>query len=586
MGLTTGTDRRARPERRLPWALSLVVGAGCAALGVVLVVRPFLSLAVLVVLLAAGLVAHGIAELLRRDAPWLRLGLALGWVAAGVLVLVVPGLTIGGLVLVVGIALVLSGAIGAVRALQGSGGDRWTALALAGASVLLGIVALAWPDVTVLVIAAVLGARLVLLGGSLVIDGIRRARAGASSLDANRGGIPPRARARRRRGAVLALVGTAALLLASVQLTGTPRPDAFYDPPTAVPAAPGQLLRSEPFERAVPEGATAWRMLYTTTTADGTPAVASGLVVVPSTGDDHPVVAWAHGTTGYATGCAPSLLDEPFVAGAMPDLGATLAAGWAVVATDYAGLGTAGSQPYLIGEGEARSVLDAIRAAQQLDAGLGADTVVWGHSQGGHAALWTGGLAADYAPELSIVGVAAMAPATDLPALLDGITGSAVGAMFGSFALAAYVEAYPEVSTGDYVRPGARIMVESMQQRCLTDPSTLVSLATSVVSDGRVWSQRPGDGELGERAAENVPTLPIAAPLLLAQGGADSLITVDAQDGYVAARCAEGQAIDYRTYPGLDHMGVVTGESPLLPELRAWTADRFAGAPAADGCSA
>lgn len=585
MGLTTGTDRRARPGARLPWALSLAVGAGCAVLGIVLAVRPFLSLAVLVVLLAVGLVAHGIAELLRRDAPWLRVVLAIGWIAAGVLVLAVPGLTIGGLVLVVGIALVLSGAIGAVRALRGAGGDRWTALALAVASVLLGVVALAWPDVTVFVVAAVLGVRLVLLGGSLVIDAIRRARTGASTVEADDAGVPPRARARRRTGAVLALVGAAALLLVSVQLSGVPRPDAFYDPPSAVPAEPGQLLRSEPFERAVPEGATAWRMLYTTTAADGAPAVASGLVVVPGTGDDHPVVAWAHGTTGYATGCAPSLLEEPFVAGAMPDLSATLAAGWAVVATDYAGLGTAGSQPYLIGEGEGRSVLDAIRAAQQLEAGLGTDTVLWGHSQGGHAALWAGGLAAGYAPELAIVGVAAMAPATDLPALLDGITGSPVGAVFGAFALAAYVEAYPEVAPGDYVRPGARIMVESMQQRCLTDPSTLVSLATSIVSDGRVWSQRPGDGELGERAAENVPTLPIGAPLLLAQGGADSLITARAQDGYVAARCAEGQAIDYRTYPGLDHMGVVTGESPLLPELRAWTADRFAGAPAADGCS-
>ncbi len=94
--------------------------------------------------------------------------------------------------------------------------------------------------------------------------------------------------------------------------------------------------------------------------------------------------------------------------------------GWAVVVTDYAGLGTAGPHPYLIGEGEARSVLDATRAARQLDdISLSTETVVWGHSQGGHAALWTGQLAPTYAPDVGVIAVAAMAPAANLPALIE-----------------------------------------------------------------------------------------------------------------------------------------------------------------------
>ena len=78
------------------------------------------------------------------------------------------------------------------------------------------------------------------------------------------------------------------------------------------------------------------------------------------------MVAWAHGTTGFAQPCAPSLLPEPFTAGAMPALDEVLDRGWILVATDYVGLGTAGPHPYLIGQGEGRSVLDAMKAAHQL----------------------------------------------------------------------------------------------------------------------------------------------------------------------------------------------------------------------------
>ena len=72
------------------------------------------------------------------------------------------------------------------------------------------------------------------------------------------------------------------------------------------------------------------------------------------------------------------------------------------------------ASPIWSGTGEARSSLDAIRAADQLEGlRLSSDVVVWGHSQGGHAALWTEQVAADYAPELAIHGTAALAPVAD-----------------------------------------------------------------------------------------------------------------------------------------------------------------------------
>lgn len=590
MGLVDRSTRAlADVFGRVPWQLRIVAGVLIGLLGLVLVVRPFLSLGALVVLLAIALIVQGVAELLRVDPArpertWGAVLAALAWVTGGVLVLVWPALSIAGVTIIVGVGLIVAGVAGAIRAIRGDRDHRVAEVLLGIASAVLGVLALTWPDVTVFVLAVVLGVRLALFGIELVVTGIRHAR----GRKADAAALPGRARGGgwvRTTGAVLALVGCTALLLVSLALDGTTRADAFYDAPAEVPAEPGQLLRSEPFERSIPAGAQAWRILYTTTDHVGEPALASGLVVQPAGDESHPVIAWAHGTTGYATGCAPSLLPEPFVAGAFPDLDGALAEGWAIVATDYAGLGTEGSHPYMIGQGEGRSVLDAVRAAQQLEsAALSEQTVLWGHSQGGHAALWSAGLSAEYAPELDLLGVAAMAPAADLPAFLGGLADSVVGPMFGSYALEAYAEAYDDVDWDAYVRPGAHILLQAMERRCLSDPSSIVTVVTSLVADQPVWAQPISEGALGERAAENVPTLPIPFPVLLAQGEADPLITAEAQQGYVAARCEAGQAIDYRGYAGLDHMGLVTGDSAMLPELRAWTAARFAGEPATGTC--
>src|SRR5262249_44773085 len=90
--------------------------------------------------------------------------------------------------------------------------------------------------------------------------------------------------------------------------------------------------------------------------------------------------------------------------------------------------------PYLVGISEARAVIDSVRVAGTLPgAGGGRTFVVWGHSQGGHAALFTGSIAKSYAPELDLLGVAAAAPATDLVTLinddLDSVGGKNITAM-------------------------------------------------------------------------------------------------------------------------------------------------------------
>ena len=431
---------------------------------------------VLTLLVGAGFVVNGVMVVIedREDdshgaSRWQRARILEGvlWIAAGVFVLLYMGLTVRLLAAVIAVGLIVNGvrtAAGAIR--RGISVDaRITAGARGVASAILGLLALLWPDITLLVAAVAFGARLV-IGG--ITEGWRALRGEAAlSRGHTRGTF-------RRFARTSASVASLALVVAAGAVSigrheGSPVVDDFFAAPKDVPDAPGQLIRSEPFTQGVPEDAIGWRILYTTTRGDGSRAVASGLVVVPRTGDgDWPVIDWHHGTTGFGQQCAPSLLDEPFESGALFVLREIIDQGWALVATDYIGLGTEGPHPYLIGEDSGHASLDAARAAQQLEpARLSEDTVLWGHSQGGGAALWSGAVAADYAPELEIHGVAALAPAANLLGLVENLPNVTGGSVFASFVVAAYTATYPDVTWREYIRPGAEQTVRSMSGRCL-----------------------------------------------------------------------------------------------------------------------
>jgi pimeloyl-ACP methyl ester carboxylesterase len=382
------------------------------------------------------------------------------------------------------------------------------------------------------------------------------------------------------------IVGVLIVLIVVVLWATLPDdPGDFYDAPANVPPTPGELLRSEPFTRDVPAGARGWRILYTTTRGDGTPAIASAIVVAPDVPftDPRPVIAWAHGTTGVAEGCAPSILDNPFEN--LPALDAIVANGWILVATDYVGLGTAGPHPYLVGQDEARSTLDSVRAARQLGAiSMTDQTVVWGHSQGGHAALWTGILAPEYAADVPLDGVAAFAPASDLPALLDEVQDTLPGRIISSYVLTAWSEIYDEVTFDEVVRPGARLLTRGIARRCLSGRAALVPAVQAAILRGTIVAIDPTTGPMADLLAANTPDRPIDAPLLIAQGESDGLILPGVQDAFVERRCAAGQSLLYLTYRGQGHLEVVAPDAPLGADVVRWTQDRFAGIAPADGC--
>ncbi len=393
---------------------------------------------------------------------------------------------------------------------------------------------------------------------------------------------------RRALWAVAALVAVAAVLVGVLWWSARPtQPGSFYEPSGDVPEEAGAVIRSERLTRGVPDGAEAWLVLHTTTVDGGAPAVVSSTVLAARDRPEgpRPVLAWAHGTTGIVPGCAPSVLDQPW--GGIPALDEVLDRGWVVVATDYVGLGTEGPHRYLVGEAAARNVLDSVRAARALDVvPLADETVVWGHSQGGHSALFTGQEAPAYAPDVDLRGVAAISPPTDLAALLAGSADSEVGKVLSSLALVSWSRFDDDVVFEDVVRPAARGFVRDIAGRCVVAPEALLSAVEASLLQRSVLTEGADDDPaLTRLLRDNTPSDPIDVPVLVAQGLDDSVVDPSVTDDYVEARCADGQAIEYVREAGQEHMTIVGTGSPIATRLIEWTEARLAGDPGPEECS-
>jgi alpha-beta hydrolase superfamily lysophospholipase len=401
--------------------------------------------------------------------------------------------------------------------------------------------------------------------------------------------------ARWRSGSLLAAavpVAAVALVLAvagftvSVSARQPGPPGSFYDiehPDPGIP--PGTILRSEELVGA-PDGARAWRIVYASRAADGTPRAVSGTLAVPSgpaPGSGRPIVAFTHGTVGIARNCAPSMRSNwPEL---IDGLDLFLARGFVVVATDYEGLGAPGSHPYLVGTAAAQNALDSVRAAQNFaDAGAGSRFVAWGASQGGHSALFTGELAATYAPELELAGVVAAAPATDLARLFDLNIGTTFGNVLAAFVFEAWPQVYPQADPNQLLTRLARPAIANISNYCfLEEKQTLGILPGALALSVSFVDTMPSDVEPWRTLlAENTPGRgPTAAPILVAQGLADPLVRPEVTKAFVQGLCGGGNHVSYREYPGVGHV-------PIGPEAAAdavaWIAERFEGLPAEASC--
>jgi pimeloyl-ACP methyl ester carboxylesterase len=360
----------------------------------------------------------------------------------------------------------------------------------------------------------------------------------------------------------------------------------FYRAPVSeVAGAPGTLVRQELIDGA-PLGATTYRVLYRSTGLDNKPILVSGVVIVPP-GDPppggRPIMAWAHPTSGVVPRCAPSL--AIFLFEQIQGLRSFVRDGYVVAATDYPGLGTPGPHPYLVGTSEARAVIDSVRVAGVLPgAGGGKKFVVWGHSQGGHAALFTGIIAKTYAPELELLGVAAAAPATDLATLMNEDIDSVGGKNITAMTLWSWQRVF-DAKMDKVVDPRAMPAIDQLAQECIEGPFDLRrrQLTEQPLEQYFLTTKHPSDVEPWHTLlAENSPgALPLEIPVFLAQGTDDVIIHPKVTQDYAAKLCEAGGKVHMLSMPNIGHGRAAQASTQAMLD---WTEGRFAGEPAPDDC--
>jgi len=341
---------------------------------------------------------------------------------------------------------------------------------------------------------------------------------------------------------------------------------------------PGTLVRSQAMQGA-PLGAAAWRVLYRSTSFDGKPILVSGVVIVPQGAPPpggRPIVAWAHPTTGIVPHCAPSL--ALFFFQQVQGLRTMVRDGYVVAATDYPGLGTPGPHPYLVGLSEARAVIDSVRVARTMPgAGGGNRYVVWGHSQGGHAALFTGLIAKSYAPELTLLGVAAAAPASALGALMDDDLDSPAGKNITAMTLWSWQRVY-DAPMSKVVDPRAMPAIDRLAQECIEGPWDLGARKRTEkpLEHHFLTVAHPDDVEPWRALLAKNTTGPVPAdiPVFLAQGLDDEVIWPKVTRAYFDTLCKGGSKARLFLMPGVGH-GAAAMKSAL--DAVAWMTARFAG---------
>jgi len=350
---------------------------------------------------------------------------------------------------------------------------------------------------------------------------------------------------------------------------------------------PGSIIRVWPLAGGGPGGGDAFRILYRSTAADGQPIAVSGVVFIPqgaAPAGGRNVVAWAHPTSGVVEACAPSLM--PDVSGMIWGLADMLRQGYVVVGTDYPGLGVPGMiHPYLIGASEARAVIDSVRAAQGLpNAGASNRFAVWGHSQGGHAALYTGEIAASYAPELQIVGVAAAAPATYLAELFDADAATATGKELTAMTIYSWSK-LTGTAPSALVEPAAMPAFEQMAHDCIESLAEFQAItdAEKPLQATTFLKANPTDTEPWRGIMlKNTPgQAPAGAPVFLAQGTADTTVRPIITKQFGDHLCAQGARVEFVELPGVSH--TFAAKDSVQAALR-WMGDRFRGAPAPSSC--
>ncbi|MBK8295181.1 MAG: alpha/beta fold hydrolase [Solirubrobacterales bacterium] len=307
-------------------------------------------------------------------------------------------------------------------------------------------------------------------------------------------------------------------------------------------------------------------VLYTSKSPAGKRVRVSGTVSVPkgkAPRGGWPVITYGHGTTGIADKCAPSRNKKggpatSYISYTDDIQNAWLKAGYVVARTDYQGLGTPGTHPFLIGKAEGRGVLDIVRAARNLNPKIGKRFVIAGHSQGGHAALFAAGEAKRFVPELKLKGTVAFAPASHMR--LQAASLPVLTTPSSLTALASLIVKGAEAVSSD-IDPAALLSDPVLAFYPQTDTECLSELAKPDNLGGIAPSKLIRDGANTDPLFDLLdlqnPAVQTDAPILLAQGDADSTTFPFLTNALNGELVGLGDDVNYITYPSVDHGGVL-----------------------------
>ncbi len=411
--------------------------------------------------------------------------------------------------------------------------------------------------------------------------------------------LPPRRRPGHRLGAVLASLALSLAAMSAAPAADSAEPaDAvaaasalersdrlplteFYVAPVDITGTrPGDLLRAERFDGySLPPGAGAVRILYHSLNSAGAAVATSGVVLIPAGSPPPggwPIIAWAHGTSGVARLCAPSAMKNVYYGDVLT---AMVAAGYAVVATDYHGLGAPGEHEYLSKLAQAQDVVYSVAAARKAVRSLGERWVVDGHSQGGLASWGVAELESRLADPnyLGAIAVASGVREAGFLKHLNDTPGLGFTLTYIAFGIHAHDPSFqPARFLADAAQGNA---AATTTQGCWAYGAALNrSIPPGAFlregADSNRWVRRfVSDLSLGR--------LPARGPILVLAGEADPIVPVGGVRATFLQACHAGQQVTLRTYPGLDHHGVMVKS---LPEQLAWIATRFRGGTVSSNC--